>query len=133
MMWWAQNGGVSTLDSYGHEDHTIDKDHLKFIGELPFYIEKDGVLISHSAICGTLEEAIKDPGEPDSLLWYRGIPAKIDGKFHVFGHTPVGAPVFEKHYANIDTGCFFKDSLELGRLTALQYPSMKLFTQENVD
>ena len=55
MMWWAQNGAVSTLDSYGHDDHTMDDDHLEFIESFPLYIEEEGVLVTHSGIDPSLD------------------------------------------------------------------------------
>ena len=74
-----------------------------------------------------------------SLLWHRGDSKKviIKGKeyFHIFGHTPVPGAEIKEHYANIDTGaCFWVDkNIGYGILTAIQYPSMKIWTQEYID
>lgn len=93
------------------------------------------------------------------MIWNRNIPKKENTKyFNVFGHNPIDSFIFDKDrnytidpknitesgivvdilkgYANIDTGACYKSdcySKYRGRLTALEFPSMKVFQQENID
>ena len=51
--------------------------------------------------------------------------------YNVFGHTGVfEEPYITDSFSCIDTGGVFKDG---GKLTALEYPSMKLIQQENIE
>jgi len=146
MRWWQRRlGGYKTLVSYSMPDQLAEgkmaedilTEHVEFIKSLPLYIEDGDLLVSHSAVQSTLKTAVDMRYVDDGILWYRGAPAKLEGKFHVFGHTPVGEPEITDYFANIDTGCCYKneigDTLGLGKLTALQYPSMKTFSQDNID
>jgi serine/threonine protein phosphatase 1 len=56
--------------------------------------------------------------------------------FNVFGHTIFSTPVLNEYSAAIDLGCYHeKDESKLPspRLCALEFPSMKIFTQENIE
>jgi len=88
------------------------------------------------------------------IQWDRSVPKKIQEKyFNVFGHTPIShyyskkglencltsnGVVFDKKkgFANIDTGCVFKDTDKsgmLGKMTAIEFPSLNIIQQENLD
>lgn len=122
-------GGGATFNSYGHQNMPIE--HIKFLENLPLYIEKDGVFISHSMVLKSLEKSTSKLDSDDSILWTRNaVPKQINGNFHIFGHTPTKTPIIRKHWANIDTGCVYSG---YGKLTAIHYPSLQIFQQENVD
>lgn len=133
---WVKSGGDTTVNSYfGTNDNIceIAEEHLNFWKSLPTHIEKDGLFVSHSIILNSLEYATSELENSDSVLWARNaVTKKINNCFHVFGHTPIPKPMIRKHWANIDTGCVFKLKNH-GVLTALQYPTMKIFQQENID
>lgn len=94
------------------------------------------------------------------FIWNRGIPRKEQTElFNVFGHNPVDSFIFDhdgnqkiedryitpegiifdnlKGYANIDSGAVYKaerfSKKYRGKLTALEFPSMKIFQQVNID
>ena len=94
------------------------------------------------------------------MLWNRGIPHKEQTDFfNVCGHNPIDSFIFDKDgnlkldksyitnnntifdnlkgYTNIDTGAVYKDkeySKQFrGKLTALEFPSMKIYQQVNID
>lgn len=94
------------------------------------------------------------------MIWNRNIPKKQQTNyFNVFGHTPIDSFIFDRYgeykldntlitkdnvvidklkgYANIDTGACYIDErsskIYRGKLTALEFPSMKVFQQENID
>ncbi len=94
----------------------------------------------------------------ESLIsWNRNIPKKEQTKyFNVFGHNIISNYIFNpsggfrvdpsiitpektlfdnlKGYAAIDTGAFIKsDNPYNGRLTCLEFPTMKIYQQENIE
>lgn len=87
-----------------------------------------------------------------SMLWGRRLPSKVqENYFNVFGHTPPDIFTFsetngcltaenviidrDKGYADIDTGCVYhrSDLPMRGVLTAIEFPTMKIIQQENID
>jgi serine/threonine protein phosphatase 1 len=140
-----QNGGDDTLASYDHlgnEQWESDREWIKtlsFVKEYPDLKNADdrSLIVTHSGIfdkwCLT---------NPDELVWNRKKPMDMEGKFNIFGHTPVLEPQIEKHYALIDTGAFLgtpkwkkkypKVKGTVG-LTAFQFPEMKTFFQKTID
>lgn len=153
---WYQDGGVECLRSYGPftymrlsnpEDLVIFEAHQQWMENLPLYLEfpevknADGrhLVISHSSINGVWK--YRNNTEPKNgrvfemnVLW--GRPSQINDVpeiFNVFGHTPQkDGPRIRDPFANIDTGCFYKEK-GYGVLTALAFPSMRIYTQENID
>lgn len=137
---WMLNGGISTIGSYGldpaNPDMTkfreIAKEHLEWMEKLPYYLDFPNLkndrgqylIMTHAALLGPIQAYDKTY----DLLWNRRLPVKSKESFNVFGHTPVMEPFITKYYASIDTGCAYS-----GKLTALQFPQMKLFHQENID
>ena len=54
--------------------------------------------------------------------------------FNVYRHTPVNNLSSNSHQANIDLGCCYsKEQMQNPRLCALKFPSMKVYTQENIE
>lgn len=102
------NGGDATIKSYTgsrkidvkkYREELEETGHMEFIKNLPEKIELDGVIITHAGITD----------ETDDVIWHRKIPSKQE-KFQVFGHTPLKDVDYnEGWYANIDTGCFYKN------------------------
>lgn len=129
---WGQNGGLTTLLSYGlkplmHSDvekqaelsaalaRTMPKSHHEFLRGLPL-----------SFICGDFffVHAGVRPGAPlsrqheDDLLWIRDDFLSHESRFEkmiVHGHTPVLEPDVRPNRINIDTGAY-----ATGRLTCLR-------------
>ena len=66
------------------------------------------------------------------LLSGRGDEMQVSGIFNVYGHTPVREVKFYKNSADIDTGCVFNE-VGYDKLSALEFPSMKIYTQRNVE
>jgi len=144
---WQQNGGDPTWE--------FTQAQIDWIAAMPLYLEYPDLktakgrhlFVSHAAIMpsppkylpyshdASLANAIS-PNKPmaDRIFWYRGRPEKDPTRFYVFGHTPEVRPSVFERYAMIDTGCvYYKRSKKLKMLTALQFPSMQLFSQENID
>ena len=154
-MVWMNNGGAETLESYrknGILNEKRLKEHRLWMDNLPIYLEfkdvkndkGDYLVISHSSV-GKIwqwseEKKVQQEQYVESIvMWGRSPPEFAAGIYNVFGHTP--HPVMDirikSFYANIDTGaCFGSEKHKeegYGVLTALQFPSMEIFQQENVD
>lgn len=150
---WSYNGGIDTLWSYmeveGKDDDfvfrsDVFKKHLKYVQSLPYFLEfndvkdKNGrhLLVTHSSasvIWAWKDNKLNYKAFTDELIW--GRPDEIDevpNIFNVFGHTIVKKPIITDYYANIDTGCTYV-SLGYGTLTALQFPEMIVYQQDNID
>lgn len=126
---YAQIGGATTLKSFNVKKcNAIPKKYIEYLKSLPLFIKKDDLIISHAAICNDLDYAVKHYPKDHGILWYRGITDVPEGCYHVHGHTPVEKPLVTDNFTNIDTGCCFD-----GFLSAIQYPSKKLFIQENIE
>lgn len=145
---FLRNGGTSTFQSYRTEeqnknpnDYSFDifpQEHIDYFKSMPLFIEEDGLFVSHSSYCCQIpwEEARSGEGDNYSLQWNRTPASPLpNGKFHVFGHTIGSEPTVTPHFASIDTGVFWlrgKDEGN-GRLTAIQFPSKKIYHQETID
>jgi len=157
---FVRNGGQVTLESYGIDsinnleaiknNEQLQSD-LLWMDELPYYLEypdvKDAkdryLLVTHSSAHpvwhrkDSMADGWNDFTFKNSMIWNRVPNIKaIPGVYNVFGHTPHGDnPRIKDCYANIDTGCCYinykKDGL--GKLTALQFPELTIFQQENID
>lgn len=166
--YWALNGGMETLESYsdpvenmlpnsGHVHKLLNvplfEEHKLWMDKLPVYIEypdvknEDGrhLVVSHSI----LHNVWRHRNTPERALefrrtatWSRSFFKIKDNPeiYNVFGHTPQEYEAkIRKIYANVDTGCCFKDipsrleKCSYGILTALKFPEMELITQKNID
>jgi serine/threonine protein phosphatase 1 len=146
---WVMNGGDKCLDSYqdgsGEVDVKLLKEHHDWLKTLPYYIEypelkdKKGqhLLVTHTTAAYVWDEpgVSKDSHQfKDAVTWERvGFPQKIQGIYNVYGHTPQpDKATIKEHFACIDTGGYYKRK-PYGRLTALQFPEMIVYTQENIE
>jgi serine/threonine protein phosphatase 1 len=157
---WVLNGGYQTLESYtftsddlvdyrGVPKLQIDKEllrkHVEYLKTLPLYLEfKDVVnsdrrylVVSHSLI-GNLWKLRNEPDDSyfkQQILWNRNFHKirNVPDIYNVLGHTPQpNGPRIRKSYACIDTGCFY-DEKGFFKLTALQFPEMIIYEQDNLD
>ncbi|MBE2985515.1 metallophosphoesterase [Campylobacter sp. RM9344] len=140
--WFYKNGGAQTFASYQNKQKLKEK-HLKFMRSLPVYIEYKNLktsdqrklVVSHSAV-GKMWNSRKDKSLKDDFRKH-----VISGRddtfenakiFNVYGHTPLKDPDITNFSANIDLGCVYKQGAN-PRLCAIEFPSMKIFTQENIE
>ena len=142
---WVNNGGHETLVSF--QDYTDEQmeDIIDWMEELPLYIEytnqkEQHFIISHSNINFSWNKRESDPDEfKEWCLWSRNFNktlfglSKIGDSINVIGHTPVKYVNEVGELIFIDTGCVFKDSEGLGKLTAYDLETGEVFQQENID
>lgn len=140
MKLWMQNGGDMTDRSYNGKSGEMLRPHLEWMKALPAYLEFDikdeqgkTLFITHGFGLPYWEER-EDPQMKQAFIWER-----LNGKrdqafldypvFNVFGHDTQesGLPLITPHYAAIDTGCVYE-----GKLCALEWPSKRVFLQENI-
>ncbi|MCT7575327.1 metallophosphoesterase [Aliarcobacter butzleri] len=139
-------GGKATIESYKSKE--IYLKHYDFIKNLLLYLEyKDYktaddryLVVSHSAVVNVWDKRdSKDKFDIENFenqLLYKRYK-QFDNKdiFNVYGHTPRSEAKLTSFDANIDLGCCYKDRNGAinPRLCALEFPSMKIYTQENIE
>ena len=141
--WFFGNGGEATYRSYLGQSTEFKQRHVDFLESRPVYLEfKDyktqngeHLVVSHSAV-GNMWELRNDKYASEEfrrhLLSGRGDELQVSGIFNVYGHTPVREVKFYKNSADIDTGCVFNE-VGFDKLSALEFPSMKIYTQRNIE
>jgi serine/threonine protein phosphatase 1 len=154
---WNNNGGSVTSKNYENCPEKL-QEHLEWMKTLPLWKEypdcknKKGrfLVVSHSYI-GNIWKHRNDRLNVSlnsleyHILWERPFNLKDTIEiYNVHGHTPRNVPCVKSFYSNIDTGCFYKKrsyinhktgqtAEKYGVLTALQFPEMKIWQQENLD
>jgi serine/threonine protein phosphatase len=141
--WFFNNGGVATYGSYLGQSMGFKQRHIDFLDQRPVYLEfKDyknqngeHLVVSHSAV-GKFWDLRDDDSSRDEfrkhILSGRGDTMQVEGIFNVYGHTPVREAKLYTNSVNIDTGCVYNQE-GYDKLSALEFPSMKIYTQKNVE
>ena len=149
--YFSANGGKETVNSY-RKDGILDRktllEHAAWLQKLPLYREYKDIktednrylVVSHSHFWNKWEYRYypKNTNEHNSFkkASLHSRFKNFDNKeiFNVFGHTPTQEAIVENHKASIDLGCVFGNDAALkGRLCALEFPSMKVITQDNTE
>lgn len=99
MMNWLENGGNRCLASY---DGEMRLDHLEWFASLPYKIERDNFVMSHSNIAAEFRAIDKKT----YTIWNRDLNEFLDdGRINIFGHTLESEPITGPGHIRIDTGC----------------------------
>jgi serine/threonine protein phosphatase 1 len=129
---WFENGGKTTVESYGCQLCTdkplnkykireaLNKDHIEWMDKLPLFYQDDGLYISH-APCNESFALGKYNNEED-MLWNRYPPRKHPGVFQVFGHNSS-----LRAYGNYAV-CI--DNCSARVLTGMHWPTKEIIEQE---
>jgi serine/threonine protein phosphatase 1 len=155
---WMMNGGKKALDQYGDRESLLES-HQEWLREQPYIREYPELVNAQGRYLMITHSGVTDPAIPtllredpksyafqaaaEEIIWNRSKPFDLGYAFNIYGHTPTPEPIVTEYSANIDTGCCYwrpappqilgPTGPRLGKLTAFQFPDMKLFTQENVD
>jgi len=151
--WYNLNGGYETLKSYhkifsNFMESSQLKQDIEWLEKLPSYLEYPNIkndegrylVVSHSSVGNKWQYKDYDFNSQEfkkfekQVIWSRD--KKIyDNKniFNIFGHTPVENIEISNYYANIDKGCVYTDGDMLGYLVAIEFPSLKIIKQKNID
>ena len=140
-------GGKETLASYKSKELYFK--HYDFIQNLPLYLEFQDyktaddryLVVSHSTVGKTwcLRNSDSKHHLEDfrtMVLWSRWKNYDNYDIFNVYGHTVFTEPLLNEYSCAIDLGCYhekIEDKLPNPRLCALEFPSMKIFTQESLE
>ena len=143
---WYENGGDTILKSYDFPSAGDLMEHLLWITKLPHYIENPledsagkKLFVTHGFGLPYYERRDKKSIElmtnrisrkvfTDDEKNYRQYPI-----FNVFGHDPHADAIITDHYAVIDTGCVYHKEAIPTLLTALEWPSKRLYQQNYID
>ncbi|MFM2150779.1 MAG: hypothetical protein RLZZ187_3085 [Pseudomonadota bacterium] len=121
---WLDNGGGTTLESYGADPRdvrswgAVPEADLAFLRGLPWQVALGGYVFAHA---GVRPEVPLDRQDPMDLAWirepflsWRGrLPAVV-----VHGHTPSRLPEVLDHRIGIDTGAVYGGPLSCAVLEA---------------
>lgn len=145
--WIVNNGGRETINSFKSKEHYFKC--YDFIETLPLYLEfKDYkthdnryLVVSHSSIgrvwhLRNSQDRFDKEDFENQVLWSRKSSIDIKEIFNVYGHTIFEEPRMTKFSCGIDLGSYHKiDTLKIPnpRICALEFPSMRIFTQENIE
>lgn len=150
-LWLKYNGGKETIDSYRDENGKVNKslilEHIEWLSKLSLFNEyKDKrtednryLVVSHSHVYDKWDNRYCDENSKgyrvfkDTIHYSRNKDFDNSDIFNVFGHTPTSEPLINQYKASIDLGCVYKEESEEGKLCALEFPSMKLYIQENIE
>ena len=124
-------GGLATVKSYRNDHDAIIK-HIKFIEEMPKYIEIEDYFITHGFglpyykrrenkqyVKKLYTQRMEEPNDEEELWHTYNI-------INVFGHTPYPNVLFGKNYIGIDTGCVY--GMTGGKLSALNLETHKVIS-----
>lgn len=140
---WLENGGDATLKSYD-VDHPkdIDREHLRFLEELPYYRTTRQYLFVHAGLDFSLDHPLSEAGRT-AMLWTRDSKVNskmIGGRTLVTGHSTrtlneIRNSLTTDHILT-DNGCCLGsefNSKGKGNLVAINLDTGELTVQPNID
>jgi len=137
---WLENGGYTTLKSYGVNHPEEIGHHIDVLKDFPSYRVTDSHIFVHAGLDFTLDDPLSYQGE-HAMFSKRGgdvDETKLKGRTLVSGHTPrpissIRSSLHTSHI-RLDNGCVYGDVLpEMGNLVALELGTGELFVQEKID
>lgn len=137
---WLDNGGFSTLKSYGVSHPEELGRHVDILYSLPLYLITETHIFVHAGLDFALDDPLSHQGEC-AMFSKRGGDvniAKLDGRVLVSGHTPLTISSIRSSlntsHIRLDNGCVFGDALPgMGNLVALELESRVLHIQGNIE
>lgn len=137
---WHKNGGLDTLRSFNVKDPAdIRPKYLEFFRELEYCIVLKDFVLVHAGLNFIEPDPFQDK---HAMMWSRNmkvIPAKIEYRQIIHGHTPVTLKKIKDTLKkkdpltiDIDNGCVYK-ALGKGNLVALELGSKELVVQKNIE
>lgn len=120
---WTNNGGGSTLLSFGQETYSsFPAPYKSFFSSLPFYIETGNYILVHAGLNFEEPDLFSDK---EAMLWQRikdTDQTSLGDRIMIHGHTPIPLDQILNQTANcrnLDGGCVFASRRkDLGYLVA---------------
>lgn len=139
---WLENGGTTTLISYGvSHPRDIPVVHLNFLEGLPYYRITPLYLFVHAGLDYSLDDPLSAAGRV-AMLWTREArvnPRKIGGRTMVTGHTTRTLNEIRRSLSTnhiwTDNGCYLGTGFTEGKgnLVAVNLDTGELTVQPNID
>ncbi len=120
---WENNGGKTTLISYGGEYADIPASHIEWMRKLPLFHKEDGIFISHAPWLSSIELG-KIWVNESRMVWNRFPPRNYPGILQVFGHNTCMTK-YEDDEDNLYAICI--DDSGMDKLTGLHWPSKTIY------
>lgn len=128
------------LQSFGiHEFEQLAPKYVAFLSNLPYYLELPDYFLVHAGFDFKQDNIFKDKEAMLNIRDYKPLPAKLNNKRLLHGHTPVALHTIKKSVAhinyslNLDAGCVYYKNASYGNLLAIDLDSQELFIQPNED
>lgn len=126
---WSEDyryGGIQTYESY-IDDHASMHKHLRWIQDLPVYIQKEKYFITHGYALPFYEHRDNQDYYNDFLLnrYEKGMKTQRSDVVNIFGHCVFDEVIEHESFYAIDTGCSYGNKLtaiELGSMKQIQEP-----------
>lgn len=118
----------------------IEPHFLLFFRTLPYYIQLDTCFLVHAGFYFENGNPLTNYSEMLTIRNMSALPASLDGKRIIHGHTPVDLSVIRSKIEqksmviNIDNGCALAGrEADKGNLVCLNIDTLELFVQKNID
>jgi serine/threonine protein phosphatase 1 len=128
------------LQSFGiQEFEQLPPKYINFLESLPYYLELPDYFLVHAGFDFKQDDIFKDKEAMLNIRGYKLMPAKLNNKRLLHGHTPVALHTIKKSVAhssyslNLDAGCVYYKNASYGNLIALDLDSQELYIQPNED
>jgi serine/threonine protein phosphatase 1 len=134
-------GGLDTLESFSvREAAEIPDQYIRFISDLPFYIELNDYYIVHAGFNFTLSDPFRDLNAMLTIRDFMASPHKLKYKKVIHGHyaKPLQDILYnlieKKGYVlNIDNGCVYTHREGMGNLFILNLNNLSYHIQPCLD
>ncbi|MFC2080386.1 metallophosphoesterase family protein [Bacteroidota bacterium] len=131
---WIQNGGTETLNSFGIKSlESLESKYLNFFKSLQPFFKYQEYLFVHAGFNDELDNPFDDSYH---MIWKsreKYANPLLKNKVIVHGHYPIPIDICEariknkNRVINLDTGCVYSNKIGLGRLTALELNSGRMY------
>jgi len=118
----------------------IKTKYLKFLLNLPYYLENENCIFVHAALDLTRDDIFANKHFMVYSRFQRGNKKKLNGKRLIHGHLPQNYNLIKENIKNkssiigIDNGCIFGDrKKEMGRLICLDTDLLETISVKNID
>ena len=132
---WFENGGNTTLESFGVEIYEdLKAEYREFFEGTELYHTNGDFIFVHAGLNFERPDIFEDKG---AMLWSRGFDSYqpvLGGRILIHGHTPRSLQYIRKQDGNcidIDGGCVYSDKKGMGNLVAISLPDKEFVVVKN--